>query len=235
MAADWQQEGVNADAILSALCDEANLEPDGTGGVILKRRQPSAPVVKRNEPMAQHDDAFVEELSDLLGRMSASDSRTLRKFMETVGEQVSEVKKDASSDFLAQLRAYLQQELANLAAIPGDGNKTDPAYQQQFTPGPKTLTPALKALADRLVKGMVAQRVAGCLAVEQDDRGLTTNPMRDARELAASFDMKGEKLTKADPAARTSAVEVDQSSAEETFGWAAQRRRAQEEKDKRGA
>ncbi|MCJ7509636.1 MAG: hypothetical protein MUP14_01935 [Dehalococcoidia bacterium] len=207
MPPNWQRDDAGG---IFAVCDDDELDP---------ARLTSAPVMKENKPMAEHDDAFVEELSDLLGRMSASDSRTLRKFMEAVGEQVSEVKKDASSAFLAQLKAYLASYLAELGAIPGDGNQTDATgapRTPQFPAGPKptrpqasSLTPALKQLAQRLLLRAVSQR-GNLLAVEQDDRGLTHNPMRNAREQAAEYDMRGEKLVKHDSGARTSGGEVEQ-------------------------
>ena len=176
--------------------------------------------------MTQHDDDFAAELTDLLGRMSASDSRTLRKFLEAVDTSLTEVKKDASSDFLAQLRAYLASYLSELAAIPGDGNKTDPAYQRQFPAGgkgtrpqPDALSPALKALAERLVKGMVAKRVAGCITAEQDTRGLVATPLRDAVEAARQRGDGPTPVTKHD----APATEVTQLGVEEEFGWLAQK------------
>ncbi|MCJ7509720.1 MAG: hypothetical protein MUP14_02375 [Dehalococcoidia bacterium] len=217
MPPNWQRDDAGG---IFAVCDDDELD---------LARLTSAPVMKENTPMTQHDDTFVDELSDLLGRMSASDSRTLRKFLEAVDTSLTEVKKDASSDFLAQLRAYLASYLSELAAIPGDGNQTDvtgaprtpqfPASGKPTRPQASALSPALKALAERLVKGMVAKRVAGCIVAEQDTRGLVATPLRDAVEAARQRGDGPTPVTKHD----TPATEVDQLGVEEEFGWLAQK------------
>jgi hypothetical protein len=209
--AEWRREGTNAD-VFAVLCDDDSLDP---------AQLTPAPIAKETKPMTQkqyHDDAFADELSDLLGRMSASDSRTLRKFLEAVSERLDEVRKDASSDFLAQLRAYMLDYFAQLGAIPSGGSsKTDPPPSKQFPAGdrkatlphPTDVPPVIKALAQRLLKGAIAQRNNLIVAV-QDDRGLLHNPARDARESAAAFDMKGEPMRKTDDTTRTSVTEVEQ-------------------------
>ena len=207
--AEWRREGANANVFAVLHDDDEDLA-----------RLVPEPVVKRNEPMSQHnDDTLPDEVIEALGKMSASDQRAMRKLLEAVSERAETLRKDATSSFLAELRAYLQAELANLAAIPsGDDNPTDitnprtpqfPAGPKRLAPQASALTPALKQLAQRLLLRAVSQR-NNLIVAEQDSRGLVYNPMRDAREKAAAFDMAGEKLTKADPAARTSAADVQQ-------------------------
>jgi hypothetical protein len=222
---DWRSEGANADALgldTGALADaiEATLETDDGGAALAKaladaRRQPPRKV---SNPMSRNDsDDLGAEIEAALGRMSASDQRTLRKFLLAVSEHVGEVKKSASSDFLAELKQYLTDYLRELGAIPDEGGATDPFQPTRFVPGGKpthghpaglahgdrsegTIPSAIQGLAKRLMAGIMKGR-SNLIVAEQDMRGFTTtaSPLHDALEDAARRDMQGERFQKDAP------------------------------------
>jgi hypothetical protein len=208
---DWQTEGVNADAVFEALCNEGGLEPDGRGGVVLKRFRPAKG--KESEPMSRSrdNDEVATALAEVIEKMSASDQRTLRKFLEAVTEEVDAVKKDASSDFLDQLRAYFESYIRQLGEIPsGEGNPTDPKQPTRFVPGPKptapqagSLSPAMKALVRKAAEAVVAGNIP------QDHRGLIHNPLADAVASARKLDEAGTPMRKSE-GAKTGGGDVEQ-------------------------
>jgi len=210
---DWLSQGVSPDAARAAAmvlgCDDDELEAvdNGQGGVVLKRRgvarRSPRPTRKESEPMSRDNDEVAEALTEVIERMSASDRRTLRKFLQAVTEEVDAVKKSASSDFLDELRRYFEEYLAELSRTPVQGS--DPVGPEtpdgQFS-RPKTTNPhpsappdrphtskaAIRSLAKALMERLVRSR-PDLMVVQQDDRGLVHNPARDAREEAARRDM----------------------------------------------
>jgi hypothetical protein len=231
--------------VIFAVLDNDGDEPD-VGYLVPAGSYRPVEKVKRSEHVSKRysDDALGDEVAEILGRMSAKDAQAMRKFLTAVSEHVDEVRKSASSIFLDQLREYFESYLRQQLGAPdtGDSDPTAEAGPNELkrpkTTGqhpdappdrPHTSKAAIRSLGKALMERLVRSR-PDLMVVQQDDRGLTHNPARDAREDAARRDMQGEKFVKEefreDPMGGHG-VPVPQDSAEDEFGWLAQKRRGQ--------
>jgi len=210
---DWTSEGVNADAVLAALCNDPDIEPDGAGGVVLKRYRPAK--AKESAPMSKNsdDENLPAQVEAILKGLTPTQQGVMSQFLGRVMQEQERLAKGRTDredwdELERYLIAYMQELLAQQTGLSSppdldaDLRRPKPARGQPagLTHPDQSPSPAIRALAKRLLKSAMEQRFAS------QEFG--------ARLMQNEIDKRGggSPLRKAD--AHTTVVEIDGSDIE---------------------